>query len=86
MYCMKCQNDLLDCTCDDLEERLASLKNSPKIIYKKCRKCDRHYARCKCEEPDWTTSRDGVEMSDVQSDLWEGILRFYVQPLQGDRR
>lgn len=69
MFCTQCQNDLKDCTCDDLEDRLASLNNSPHFIYKKCRKCQNHYARCKCEEPDWTTSHDGVEVSDVQHGL-----------------
>lgn len=27
MYCCKCNNDLADCTCPDLKERLESLKN-----------------------------------------------------------
>lgn len=65
MYCVKCRNDLVDCTCGDLNERLAGLNNSPHFIYKKCRKCTLHYARCKCEDPDWTTSHDGVKMSDL---------------------
>lgn len=65
MFCGICNNDLKDCTCDNLEERLAKLNNTPGFIYKKCRKCQKHYALCKCEEPDWTTSHDGVEMSDV---------------------
>lgn len=51
MFCMNCQNDLVDCTCPDLKERLASLKNSPNLAIKWCKKCDNHYAQCKCAEP-----------------------------------
>jgi hypothetical protein len=29
---MKCKNDLTDCTCSDLQERLDSLKNAPHLI------------------------------------------------------
>jgi len=64
MFCMKCQNDLTDCTCADLNERLASLSNSPNFIYRKCRKCQKHYSQCKCDKPDWTTSHDNVEFFD----------------------
>ena len=65
MYCMKCQNDLSVCTCEDLEERMASLRNVPNFIYRMCRICEKHHKRCKCEKPDWTTSHDDVEMKDV---------------------
>ena len=65
MYCTICQRDLSNCTCDDLDERLASLGNSPNFIYKKCRICGLHYARCKCSNPDWTTSQDGVELAGI---------------------
>ncbi|KKN05321.1 hypothetical protein LCGC14_1088420 [marine sediment metagenome] len=64
MYCMKCKNDLSGCVCEDIDERLASLNNSPHFIYRKCRKCQKHYDRCTCENPDWTTSDDNIEFSD----------------------
>jgi len=64
MFCCKCQNDLSDCICEDLKERLASLNNSPYFIYRKCRKCNLHYSKCKCGEPDWTTSHEGVELNE----------------------
>jgi len=66
VFCVKCKNDLSQCTCPDIDERLASLNNSPHFIYKKCRKCGKHYKRCTCPIPDWTTSHDGVEMRDVK--------------------
>lgn len=67
MYCMKCNKHLSQCTCPDLDERLASLNNASNFIYKKCRKCGKHYDRCKCESPDWTTSHDDIEMVDVKN-------------------
>jgi len=67
MWCGKCNNDLSECTCPDIDEWLASLNNSPHFIYKKCRICNKHYSRCKCENPDWTSSHDGVELENIQS-------------------
>ena len=64
---MQCRNDLSDCTCEDIEERLVGLKNSPHFIYKMCRICEKHYALCKCDSPDYTTSCNGVEMKDVEN-------------------
>ena len=51
MFCTKCQNDLSNCICPDIEERLASLGDH--FIFRKCKKCKKHYARCKCESPEW---------------------------------
>lgn len=56
MLCAKCQSDLGDCICPDIDERLAGLAKSPYFIYRACLKCKKHYARCKCEEPKWGTS------------------------------
>ena len=53
MFCGKCQNDLSECTCPDIDERMASLKNSPYLAFKWCVKCDKHYARCRCAEPEF---------------------------------
>lgn len=52
MFCSKCQNDLSECVCDDIDEKLASIGNDY-FIYKKCNKCGKHYTRCKCEKPEW---------------------------------
>jgi hypothetical protein len=56
MWCMKCQNDLSECTCPDIEERMASLKGSSHLVMRWCSVCDKHYALCKCENPVWTTN------------------------------
>ena len=68
MWCAICNNQLHNCTCvPSAAERLSGLKNDPNLIYKMCRKCEKHYSACKCEEPDWTTSHDGVELEDVKN-------------------
>jgi tRNA G26 N,N-dimethylase Trm1 len=51
MFCTKCQKDLSGCTCPDLEERLGD-----SIVYRQCKVCGKHYARCKCVIPIWTTN------------------------------
>ena len=66
MICIKCQLGLDECNCPDIDQRLASMKNDKIFIYKMCRNCKKHYARCKCVTEDWTTSHKGVEMADVE--------------------
>jgi len=56
MYCTICQNDLVNCTCKDIDERMADLGKSPNFVFKACAKCGKHYARCKCKNPEWTSS------------------------------
>ena len=58
MFCSKCQNDLNDCTCGDIKERLAKLKDSPYILMRWCSLCDNHYSQCKCDNPIWTTNSE----------------------------
>ncbi len=61
MWCCKCNNNLSKCTCDDLEERLTSI-NPGSFMYKKCKLCGKHYEKCKCENPVWTTNSDNKEI------------------------
>ena len=53
MFCIKCQHDLGECTCLDLKERMDKLSGSSYLAMRWCRKCDNHYAVCKCKKPDW---------------------------------
>lgn len=53
MFCAKCQKDLSECTCPDIEERLARIAQAPGILTKWCVKCDKHHSRCKCKDPEW---------------------------------
>ena len=56
MWCAKCNKELSECICSDLEERLESLKRNPNVSYRMCRRCMKHYALCRCEVPLWTMS------------------------------
>ncbi len=48
MWCSKCQNELRDCECPDIEERLASLARSPHVALRWCQICNTHADRCNC--------------------------------------
>lgn len=48
MFCNRCSNDLVRCTCPDIDERLAELRPSPFLALRWCEKCDRHADRCIC--------------------------------------
>lgn len=61
MYCIKCSNDVADCTCGDIQERLASLAQHPNLSFRMCTKCNQHYSFCKCEEPNWVMSHQYEE-------------------------
>lgn len=53
MYCVKCCNDLSDCVCPDIDERLAQLAAGGHVAFATCPECGRHVDRCRCEsEPE----------------------------------
>ena len=54
MWCMKCKNELYDCKCPDIKERLAGIKGMATVTSAWCKGCDNHHSQCKCEEPEWT--------------------------------
>ena len=56
MKCGRCGKDFGDCPCDDLDERLAALRNNDHFIYKMCSICGLHFRRCKCDKPVWISS------------------------------
>lgn len=66
MWCTICGNHLSECTCPDIDKRMASLQNASGVMYKMCRICGKHYERCTCENPDFTTSHDGIELKDIK--------------------
>lgn len=61
MFCSICKNDLVDCTCNDLEERLSKLDKVPNFVYRKCFNCNKHYSQCVCENPKW-----GINKGDLK--------------------
>ena len=56
LNCGVCGKDLDKCTCPDIDERMFDLFESQYLLFRVCYLCGRHYARCKCKEPDWTTN------------------------------
>lgn len=56
MFCTKCNKQVGLCTCGDMEERLASLRQSGGVVYRMCKKCGKHYSGCKCKIPEWISS------------------------------
>jgi hypothetical protein len=57
MWCAKCRNDLSDCTCPDIEERLRRAQSSPNLYIPDCPKCGKPRPICKCAEP---AARKGI--------------------------
>jgi hypothetical protein len=60
MWCAKCNHELSECTCPDIEERLRSLSGeSGPLVSRWCILCDKHYSQCKCEAPTWVMRMGG---------------------------
>ena len=61
---------MADCQCPDRDEQLRKIAYDPKsyVAFKWCRKCDKHYARCKCEQPEFYAILRGKEI-DVSNGL-----------------
>ena len=59
MFCMKCNHDLQDCTCEDINQRLSELSGGGHIVFRMCQICALHYSRCSCENPIWVRSDNG---------------------------
>jgi len=57
MWCMICNNDLSNCICPDINERLQRAANSGNVAYHKCIKCNKHYNTCKCDVPELVIER-----------------------------
>jgi len=63
MFCAICKNDLIQCTCDDLQERLAGIRNV--VASRWCISCNNHYAECKCNNPNWKLRMPNGEMREL---------------------
>lgn len=60
MICMKCNSELESCTCKELADKMRDLSGSDGAMAARwCAKCDNHYARCYCAEPDWKMRVNG---------------------------
>ena len=64
MFCGKCNKDLQECICFDIDTRLLELSNKGgSFLFKWCLNCNKHYARCRCKEPLFGIRTDGKVMS-----------------------
>jgi hypothetical protein len=63
MTCGKCGAVIDECLCPDIDARLREIANDPDgyVVFKWCRLCDRHYARCTCGAPDFYVLGAGKE-------------------------
>ncbi len=54
LVCTKCRISVHECECPDQDERLRDLAYDPTadVMFRWCRNCDKHFARCRCEEFD----------------------------------
>lgn len=53
MFCTRCQNELIDCECEDIEDRLERLANINSVVSQWCETCDSHHSRCECDNAEW---------------------------------
>jgi hypothetical protein len=71
MFCCKCQSDLDECSCDDLQERMAKVSGPGGMVAARwCATCDNHYAVCQCAVPSWKLRVNGV-LQDIPEDKEE---------------
>lgn len=59
MICMMCKKELELCSCPDKEERIKGITESPYLAYQMCTICNKHYALCFCEKPNWVLASEG---------------------------
>ena len=50
MFCIRCQNEVYDCRCPDINERLAAIGNHPAFAVMWCLDCDKHIDQCDCPD------------------------------------
>ncbi len=57
LFCTVCSTGIRECVCPDADQRLADLMSpGGPYIFRICLNCDKHYARCHCENPVWGRS------------------------------
>lgn len=68
MWCTRCNKQLHECICPDREERLAKISESPYLATRYCKKCMKHYAVCKCENPEWSVRAGGQDIAGAKAE------------------
>lgn len=64
LVCVQCGQNIADCPCADQDRRLRELAQSSGVAFKWCRKCDKHFARCKCEEFEFYLILNGKDVTE----------------------
>jgi len=50
MFCIRCQRDVYDCICPDINERLAAIASHQNFAVKWCVDCNKHVDQCDCPD------------------------------------
>lgn len=53
MWCKKCDNDISECTCDNLYDRIRTGADIEPNVFKRCKKCGRNYLVCDCKNAEY---------------------------------
>jgi hypothetical protein len=67
LSCGKCGSTLDKCECPDIDERMSKLIGNERVVFRMCRVCKRHYARCDCEKPEWISSNPKMPLDKAMS-------------------
>ncbi len=62
MWCCKCNKQLHECTCPDIQDRLAKIGQISNLAIQWCAACDKHHLACRCSHPDWAVKLNGQIM------------------------
>ena len=76
MDCVTCGLPIGSCTCADADERLRRVAYGAEglVAFKWCRGCDKHYARCRCQTPQFFVIMAGQEVDLTGLRMADGTL------------
>lgn len=87
LTCTICNTNIADCVCPERDQELHDIAYDPQasVAFRWCRNCDKHFARCKCEVPQFYAILRGQEMDTTG---WKDMLGNPVslELKQGDNR
>lgn len=71
MWCGKCDKNINECTCKDLDDRMRVVSGPDGYVACRwCEACDHYYVRCTCEVPQWVL-RAGGQYHPLPEDIEE---------------
>lgn len=66
LTCTQCGRSISDCQCPDIDDRLRRIAHGrlmTDVLFKWCRGCDKHYARCLCATPQFYIISAGEDVT-----------------------